>query len=61
MCSTPRTVRIVVGRHEGWISRWAMLVVALIYSKLVLVMIFLVAFAQVTAPIKVELCSISDR
>ena len=50
-----------MGRHEGWISRWAMLVVALIYSKLVLVMIFLVAFAQVTAPIKVELCSISDR
>ena len=50
-----------MGRHEGWISKWAMLVVALIRSKLVLVVMFLVAIAQVTAPINGELCSISDR
>lgn len=39
-----------MGRHEGWISKWAMLVVALICSKLVLVVLFLVAIAQITAP-----------
>lgn len=50
-----------MGRHEGWISIWAMLVVALIRSKLVLVVMFLVTIAQVTAPINGELCSISDR
>ena len=57
----PRPVRIVVGRHEGWISKWAMLMVALICSKLVLVVLFLVAIAQITAPINGVLCSISDR
>lgn len=57
----PRPVRIIVGRHEGWISKWAMLVVALICSKLVLVVLFLVAIAQITAPINGVLCSISDR
>lgn len=45
---------------RGWISKWAMFVVALICSKLVLVVMFLVAITQVAAPIDGDLSSISD-
>ena len=45
---------------RGWIGKWAMFVVALIASKLVLVVMFLVAITQVAAPIDGDLASISD-
>ena len=45
---------------RGWIGKWAMFVVALICSKLVLVVMFLVAITQVSAPIDADLASISD-
>ncbi|MFX4288272.1 conjugal transfer protein TrbL [Zafaria sp. Z1313] len=45
---------------RGWISKWAMFVIALIASKLVLVVMFLVAITQVSAPIDMDLASISD-
>lgn len=45
---------------KGWISKWAMFVIALIVSKLVLVVMFLVAITQVSAPIDGDLASISD-
>ena len=45
---------------RGWIGKWAMFVVALICSKLVLVVMFLVAITQVSAPIDTDLASISD-
>lgn len=45
---------------KGWFAKWAAFVVALIVSKLVLVVIFLVAVAQVSAPISADLASISD-
>ena len=45
---------------RGWISKWAMFVLALILSKLVLVVIFLVAVTQVSAPISTDLASVSD-
>lgn len=45
---------------RGWIGKWAMFVVALVCSKLVLVVMFLVAITQVSAPIDADLASISD-
>ena len=45
---------------RGWISKWAMFVVALILSKLVLVVILLVAVTQVSAPIDSDLSNIAD-
>ena len=45
---------------RGWVGKWAMLVIALILSKLVLVVIFLVAITQVAAPIDLDLASVSD-
>ncbi|NCD16022.1 MAG: conjugal transfer protein TrbL [Actinobacteria bacterium] len=45
---------------RGWIGKWAMFVIALICSKLVLVVMFLVAITQVSAPIDADLASISD-
>ncbi|MFV0374085.1 conjugal transfer protein TrbL [Microbacterium sp.] len=45
---------------KGWFPRWATFVIALILSKLVLVVIFLVAITQVSAPIEADLASISD-
>lgn len=45
---------------RGWIGKWAMFVVALICSKLVLVVMFLVAITQVSAPIDGDLASVSD-
>lgn len=45
---------------KGWISKWAMFVIALIVSKLVLVVMFLVAITQVSAPIYGDLASVAD-
>jgi hypothetical protein len=45
---------------KGWITKWVSFVLALILSKLVLVVIFLVAIAQVSQPIELDLASISD-
>lgn len=45
---------------KGWINKWAMFVVALICSKFVLVVMFLVAITQVSKPIDADLASISD-
>ncbi|WP_417555373.1 conjugal transfer protein TrbL [Microbacterium sp.] len=45
---------------KGWFGKWAAFVIALIFSKLVLVVIFLVAIGQVSAPIEADLASISD-
>ncbi|SDI34056.1 DNA processing protein [Arthrobacter subterraneus] len=45
---------------KGWISKWAMFVIALIVSKLVLVVMFLVAITQVSAPIDRDLSSVAD-
>jgi type IV secretion system protein TrbL len=45
---------------KGWFSKWVAFVIALILSKLVLVVIFLVAVAQVSAPINADLASVSD-
>ena len=45
---------------RGWFGKWATFVIALILSKLVLVVIFLVAITQVSAPIELDLASISD-
>jgi type IV secretion system protein TrbL len=44
---------------RGWVSKWATFVIALIVSKVVLVVIFLLATAQVSAPIDSDLQSIS--
>lgn len=45
---------------RGWVSRWATLVIAMILSKVVLVVIFLLATAQVSAPIDADLESVSQ-
>ncbi|SDG83403.1 type IV secretion system protein [Microbacterium pygmaeum] len=45
---------------KGWFGKWASFVIALILSKLVLVVIFLVAVARVAAPINADLASISN-
>ncbi|GAA4186737.1 hypothetical protein GCM10022288_10750 [Gryllotalpicola kribbensis] len=45
---------------KGWFAKWATFVIALIFSKLVLVVIFLVAIGQMSAPIEADLASISD-
>ena len=45
---------------KGWFAKWATFVIALIFSKVVLVVIFLVAIGQVSAPIEADLASISD-
>ena len=45
---------------RGWVGKWASFVIALIISKVVLVVIFLLATAQVSAPIDADLQSVSD-
>ncbi|WP_269305737.1 conjugal transfer protein TrbL [Aeromicrobium sp. HA] len=45
---------------RGWVSKWAAFVLALILSKIVLVVIFLLATAQVSAPIDSDLRSVSE-
>jgi hypothetical protein len=45
---------------RGWFGKWVAFVVALVFSKLVLVVLFLVAINQTAAPIDLDLASISD-
>ena len=45
---------------RAWVSKWAQFVIALIISKVVLVVIFLLATAQVSAPIDADLQSVSQ-
>ncbi|MBN9611312.1 MAG: conjugal transfer protein TrbL [Actinobacteria bacterium 69-20] len=45
---------------RGWFSKWASFVVALIVSKFVVVVIFLVAINQMNAPLNLDLSSISN-
>ncbi|QAY68778.1 conjugal transfer protein TrbL [Xylanimonas protaetiae] len=45
---------------RGWLGRWASFVVALIVSKVVIVVFLLLATAQLTAPISTDLASLSD-
>lgn len=45
---------------KGWFAKWASFVVALIVSKLIVVLVFLVAITQVNAPIDLDLASIAD-
>lgn len=45
---------------RGWFSKWASFVVVLIVSKLVVVVIFLVAINQMNAPLNLDLSSISN-
>ncbi|MFI8631276.1 conjugal transfer protein TrbL [Microbacterium sp. NPDC077663] len=45
---------------RGWFGKWASFVLALIFSKLVIVVVFLVAINQVNAPIDLDLASIAD-
>ncbi len=44
---------------KGWFGKWASFVLALIFSKLVIVVVFLVAINQVNAPIDLDLSSIA--
>lgn len=45
---------------RGWIGKWAAFVIALIVSKLVLVVVFLVAITQVSTPIELDLAAVTD-
>jgi len=45
---------------RSWVSRWASFVIAMILSKVVLVVIFLLATTQVSAPIDADLQSVSQ-
>ncbi|MHB1808115.1 MAG: TrbL/VirB6 family protein [Solirubrobacteraceae bacterium] len=45
---------------RGWFSRWSSFVAAMIVSKLVVVVIFLVAINQMSAPIELGLSSIAN-
>lgn len=45
---------------RGWLGRWASFVLALIMSKLVVVVVFLVAVSQTASPIELDLASIAD-
>ncbi|MBL5973572.1 MAG: conjugal transfer protein TrbL [Candidatus Leucobacter sulfamidivorax] len=45
---------------RGWIGKWVAFVVALIVSKLVLVVVFLIAITQVSTPIEADLASVTE-
>ena len=45
---------------RGWFGKWASFVLALIFSKLVIAVVFLVAINQTNAPIDFDLASIAD-
>lgn len=45
---------------RSWLSRWATFVIAMILSKVVLVVMFLLATSQVAAPIDADLKSVSQ-
>lgn len=45
---------------RGWVTKWATFVVALIVSKLVMVLIFLIATEQMSAPIEADIASVAE-
>lgn len=45
---------------RGWVGKWAAFVVALIVSKLVLVVVFLVAITQAATPIEADLTAVTE-
>lgn len=45
---------------KGWFGKWASFLIALIISKLVIVVIVLVAVNQLAAPIDLDIASVSD-
>lgn len=45
---------------KGWASKWIAFIIALVISKLVVVVIFLVATAQLAAPIDLDISAIAD-
>jgi hypothetical protein len=45
---------------RGWFSKWASFVLALIVSKLIMVVVFLVAINQMNAPLDLDLSSIAN-
>lgn len=45
---------------RGWIGKWAAFVIALIVSKLVLVVVFLIAITQISTPIAVDLAAVTE-
>lgn len=45
---------------KGWAGKWVSFVVALAVSKLIVVVIFLVATAQLTAPVTLDISTIAD-
>ena len=45
---------------KGWIGKWAAFVIALIVSKLVLVVIFLLAITQIATPIDMDITAVTE-
>ncbi|MDR7381243.1 conjugal transfer protein TrbL [Promicromonospora iranensis] len=45
---------------RGWVTKWATFTVALILSKLVMVVIFLIATEQMSAPIEADIASLAE-
>jgi len=45
---------------KGWIGKWAAFVIALIVSKLVLVIVFLLAITQIATPIELDLAAVTE-
>lgn len=45
---------------RGWIGKWAAFVIALIVSKLVLVVVFLIAITQIATPITADLSAVTE-
>lgn len=45
---------------RGWIGKWAAFVIALIISKLVLVVIFLLAITQIATPIELDISAVTE-
>ncbi len=45
---------------RGWVGKWAAFVTALIVSKLVLVVVFLIAITQISTPIAVDLAAVTE-
>ena len=45
---------------KGWIGKWAAFVIALIISKLVLVVIFLLAITQIATPIELDIAAVTE-
>lgn len=45
---------------RGWVGKWAAFVLALIVSKLVLVVIFLIAISQMATPIEADLTAVTE-